>query len=426
MNSIFINLIKSLFIFVPLIAIFAQSPTIAKIDLIGYEKTKPYVIEREIQHSIGVTLDSSLAEADRARLENLGIFSFVAWDAFPVSEDEVTLRFTIIESWRFFPSFSPIYHEKWGWSFGAALLMKNIRGHNESITIRGQYGGQDAFGIQFTNPWITGDHISFSLSLGRDLYSHTYLPYDVTSDHFQIGVGRYFGESIKTQAGFTISDRSYINEAITEEYRHFTPFVKINYDTRDIYNAPNKGIHNTNTIFTKIDIGGNRNSLFAWDQSLSYFHELIHHDRNLVAGLNISSYLSFGKKLEVWQSYLGSAYSVRGWTVPSRQLYQDGDQSYRFGMNSIHTSAELRQTVIPKFTTKFNNEVGLSIVAFADAGLISDDKMKLFNQKPILGIGLGLHMPWPVVGTIRLDYGWSFYDGKYIEQSFHLAFGEKF
>ena len=120
MNGIFKNLIKSIQLFIPLIAIFAQSQTVANIDFIGYEKTKPYVIEREIQHPVGVPLDSSLAEADRARLENLGIFSFVAWDAFPVSEEEVTLRFTIIESWRIFPSFSPIYHEKWGWSFGVA------------------------------------------------------------------------------------------------------------------------------------------------------------------------------------------------------------------------------------------------------------------------------------------------------------------
>ena len=87
---------------------------------------------------------------------------------------------------------------------------------------------------------------------------------------------------------------------------------------------------------------------------------------------------------------------------------------------------EIRQTVIPKFVTKFENEFGLSLAAFADIGVIDNDKSNLFKQSPMIGLGVGIRIPWPVIKSLRLDYGWSFYNGRYIEQSLHFAFGEKF
>ncbi|MCJ7801637.1 MAG: BamA/TamA family outer membrane protein, partial [Candidatus Marinimicrobia bacterium] len=124
--------------------------------------------------------------------------------------------------------------------------------------------------------------------------------------------------------------------------------------------------------------------------------------------------------------YLGGAYTIRGWNVPNIELYENRSQSYRFGMNWITASAEIRQTIIPKFATKYNNEFGLSIVAFTDIGVINNSISELLRETPLLGIGIGIRIPWPVIKSLRLDYGWSFYNGKYMEQSLHLAFGEKF
>ena len=146
----------------------------------------------------------------------------------------------------------------------------------------------------------------------------------------------------------------------------------------------------------------------------------------MVIATNISSLLSFSKNLDVWYDYIGGAYSVRGWNVPSKELYIINNQSYRFGMNWVTTSAEIRQTVIPKFATKYDNEFGLSIVAFTDVGFIDDSITDLIQQSPLIGAGVGIRIPWPMVKSVRLDYGWSFYEGKYVEQSLHLAFGEKY
>ena len=50
-------------------------PIISSIEFYGNTKTMDFVIVREIQHSLNVPLDSIIAEADRDRLDNLGIFS---------------------------------------------------------------------------------------------------------------------------------------------------------------------------------------------------------------------------------------------------------------------------------------------------------------------------------------------------------------
>ncbi len=406
--------------------VLAQKPIVKKIEFIGQNKTKPYIIKREIQHHKNVPLDSSIAEADRQRLENLGIFSMVTLQVFNQNKNEVVLRYTVIESWRYFPIITPVYDEKWGLSVSAMLMINNFRGRNESFAIQGQYGGQNTLGIEFVNPWITGDHVSLQLGAGNDVYSHTFLPYDINSNHFQLGLGKYYSNYIRTKIGLKLIDRIYSNKTIKKNYRYVIPHLNIKYDTRNLYANPSEGIISVSSIFYRLDIKGNKNNQLVWNQSTSYFKKLIGGSRNMVAGVNLASLLSFSKNLEVWYEYIGGAYTIRGWNVPNPELYSSEDQTYRFGMNWITASAEIRQTIIPKFATKYNNEFGLSIAAFADIGIIDNSISKLSQQSPLVGIGIGIRIPWPVIKSLRLDYGWSFYHGEYVEQSLHFAFGEKF
>ena len=114
---------------------FAQ--IISSIDIRGHQHTKEYVIKREIQHPLNVQLDSALAQADRARIENLGIYSMVTWQAVPLEDGSVKLRYHVFESSRFFPMLAPSYKEDTGWSILFGGIVKNVRGRNESLTIGG-------------------------------------------------------------------------------------------------------------------------------------------------------------------------------------------------------------------------------------------------------------------------------------------------
>ncbi|MFC1565939.1 BamA/TamA family outer membrane protein [Candidatus Neomarinimicrobiota bacterium] len=427
MNIFSFARLSIIILFLSFNVVFGQNPIVTSIEFIGHNKTKPYIIEREILHPIDAPLDSSLAEADWQRLENLGIFSIVTLQVFNQNQNEVILRYTVIESWRFFPMITPVYDEKCGWSAGAMLMINNFRGRNESFTIQGQYGGQNTVGVEFVNPWIAGDHISFQISIGNDIYSHNFLPYDINSKHLQLGFGKYFDNDIRAKIGLKIIDRTYSDELKDDRnFSYVIPFLNLMHDTRDLYANPSTGIISTNSIFYRLDTNGDRNNQLVWNQSTSYFKELIGGSRNTVVGVNIANLLSFSKTLDFWYDYLGGVYTIRGWNVPNKKLYENQSQSYRFGMNWITASTEIRQTIIPKFATKYNNEFGLSIVAFTDIGVINNSISELLRETPLLGIGIGIRIPWPVIKSLRLDYGWSFYNGKYMEQSLHLAFGEKF
>ena len=137
-----------------------QGPLVSEIQIIGNEVTKKYVILREIQHPTGVLLDSAIAVADRDRIENLGIYSFVDWQAVPLENGTVRLKYNVIESSRFFPVLAPSYVEDTGWSIVFGGVVKNVRGRNESLRFGGLIGGVDSYGFEFNNPWIFSDNVS--------------------------------------------------------------------------------------------------------------------------------------------------------------------------------------------------------------------------------------------------------------------------
>ena len=102
LNILIRPVFTGLFLFFVLILdeIFASEfrPNIEKIEIIGLNKTKSYIIEREILHPINVKIDSSKADLDRNRIFNLGLFDNVSWRLIPLENGNATLQYLIIES----------------------------------------------------------------------------------------------------------------------------------------------------------------------------------------------------------------------------------------------------------------------------------------------------------------------------------------
>jgi len=85
----------------------------------------------------------------------------------------------------------------------------------------------------------------------------------------------------------------------------------------------------------------------------------------------------------------------------------------------------LRQTVIPRFSieqpTPFGpvkSSLGLQAVLFIDGGVAGDNWNDLTEMSPMFGVGLGVRIPLALAGSMRFDYGWSFYEGAVVESSF--------
>ena len=410
---------------------FAQ--IISSIDIRGHQHTKEYVIKREIQHPLNVQLDSTLAQADRTRIENLGIYSMVTWQAVPLEDGSVKLRYHVIESSRFFPMLAPSYEEDTGWSVVIGGIVKNVRGRNESLTIGGLIGGVDAYGFDFNNPWIFGDHVSLSLGVGKAYINHRFLPYVQQTSSFEINMGRYFGYQKKISVGFEYEKKDFVEDTTTIEYHYLAPQSRFAYDSRDIYNDPSKGIYifHFARYFKYFNVESNS---ILWIQSYSAFVSPIKGKRKTTLGVNVTLHSTHGDlHKEMFMFGLGGGYSVRGWRIETRELFKDEKQPYRFGFYSAVSSLELRQTVIPRFSieqpTPFGpvkSSLGLQAVLFIDGGVAGDNWNDLTEMSPMFGVGLGVRIPVALAGNMRFDYGWSFYEGAAVESSFHLAVGQKF
>ena len=410
---------------------FAQ--IVSSIDIRGYQHTKEYVIKREIQHPLHVQLDSTLAQADRTRIENLGIYSMVTWQAVPLEDGSVKLRYHVIESSRFFLMLAPSYEEDTGWSVVIGGIVKNVRGRNESLTIGGLIGGVDAYGFDFNNPWIFGDHVSLSLGVGKAYKNHRFLPYEQQTSSFEINMGRYFGYQKQISVGFEYKKKDFVEDATTIEYHYLAPQSRFAYDSRDIYNDPSKGIYifHFARYFKYFNVESNS---ILWIQSYSAFVSPIKGKRKTTLGVNITLHSTHGDlHKEMFMFGLGGGYSVRGWRIETRELFKDEKQPYRFGFYSAVSSLELRQTVIPRFSieqpTPFGpvkSSLGLQAVLFIDGGVAGDNWNDLTEMSPMFGVGLGVRIPVALAGSMRFDYGWSFYEGAVVESSFHLAVGQKF
>lgn len=411
----------------------SSAQTVSSIDIRGHQNTKEYVIEREIQHPIHVALDSSIAQTDRDRIENLGIFSEVNWQVVPLEDGTVKLRYYVIESTRFFPIFSPTYEEDTGWSVVFGGIIKNLRGRNESLVIGGLLGGIDAYGIEFNDPWVFGDHVSVSFQVGKHISNHVFLPFERQTSSFEMNVGRYFGYQRRVSIGFEFEKKDFVGDSTTIEFDYFAPQASMAYDTRDIYNDPSLGIYIYHSTQYFNFLNDESHALF-WNQSYSAFFSPIKGKRKTTIGSNITINSTHGDlHQELFKFGLGGGYSVRGWQIENPELYSSGKQEYRFGYFSAFSSTELRQTIIPRFSIQKNSpfgpiksEFGLQGIIFVDGGVVGNNWGELYEKKPMMGMGVGIRVPVAMAGNVRLDYGWSFYDGEAVESSFHFSVGQKF
>lgn len=421
----------SVFLFILSAASVAQ--TVSSIDIRGYQATKEYIIQREIQHQVNVELDSTLAHEDRDRIENIGLFSMVNWQAIPLEDGTVKLRYQVIESTRFFPIIAPSYEEDTGWSVVFGGIIKNLRGRDESLVIGGLIGGINAYGIEFIDPWIFGDHVSVSFEVGKHVTDHVFLPLERQTSSFEMNIGRYFGYERRVSVGFEFEKKVFVGASTTIEFEYIAPQASMAFDTRDIYNDPSKGVYffHFAQYFRFLNIKSH--SLF-WNQSYSAFYSPIKGKRKTTIGANITINSTHGDlHKELFMFGLGGAYSVRGWQIENPILYLNETQDYRFGYFSAFSSIELRQTIIPRFAVQqewlfgpLKSEFGLQGVLFADAGVVGNHWSELVEKIPMLGLGIGFRMPVAMAGTLRFDYGWSFYGGKAVESSFHFSAGHKF
>lgn len=402
-------------------------PRVTSVKFIGNNKTLDYIIEREIRHPIYVTLDSVLANSDMNRLENLGLFSQVEWKAIPLENKCAELTFFLTESIQKTPPIVlPTFEEDTGWSIAGLWVLNNYRGKNQSLVLGGTIGGKDTYGLQFSDPWIFGNHVSMNLELGSSLFKHTFLDKDIEVNSFNMSFGKWFGQSIKANFSFELEEKIFLNKKSKRSFFYFAPSIMVKYDSRDIYWNPGKGLLISQYLRKAIGIAPENFWLNQWNQSYSFFYRINTIDKKLVMGLNTSLNSKWGKKEELWLNYLGGTSTIRGWELPDSSLFYSQSQNFRFGHQSIYASMEVRYEIIPKYATSLGIETGLILVFFNDIGATAVNWTNIQELEPMHGTGIGIRVPFPIINVLRLDYGWGYRYGEWNSGAFHFGIGQKF
>ena len=430
-NSFIKRPIKGLFLFLfiskALSLELSSKLFISQISYVGLSKTQKYVIDREIRHLENIFLDSSLVEEDKARLYNLGLFSDISWSTIPLEDGTFILQYFFIETIQEIPiTILPFYDVETGWSIKGVWLVRNYLGRNQTIGIIGSFGGLNTYGLNFFDPWIFGNHISLKMNLTKAFYRHMFLDKDVLSSSVSLLIGKWFKDEIKSNAGFKIIEKDFLNDESEISFLSIIPEASITFDSRNIYWNPSKGLNLYNSINFSIDYRTKSNSFLTWKQSYSFYNEIMNLRKKLILAFNITIYRRWKGKEEVRKLYLGDAYSIRGWPLPNNKIYSDPQNTFRFGYEYIFGSIELRKVIIEKFVTKYQIETGLTLVTFLDFGRIAKNLSELKNQSTMLGSGIGVRIPVPLFDVIRFDLGWGFTKTPSLKPSFHFALMQKF
>ena len=134
-------------LFVCISSLYSKKGDSLKISAIEFKwnvRSLDYIVEREIWHPLDISLDSTIANEDRNRLENLGLFSEVFWKIVPLEDGTLILSFTLKESLQKTPPIAlPNFKEDTGWSLVGFWLINNFRGRNQSLIIGGSVGGEE-------------------------------------------------------------------------------------------------------------------------------------------------------------------------------------------------------------------------------------------------------------------------------------------
>lgn len=402
-------------------------PTIASIEIEGRRVTREYIIRREIHHPVGAPFDSVLAEEDRDRIDNLQIFSEVRFDVREGENREGVLVYHVIEAGRYTPIPIATNDEKFGWSFGGMLSVRNVRGRNESLRLLGMGGGLRIGAIFFHDPWVAGDHLSLGGQLQLNRFDHPFFPFAYGETDVELTLGSFFRDRWKIWAAASLEDRwtdplDSLEQGLQQRYAQFK-FLG-HYDSRDLYVDPSQGMLVEMEIRPDIGLDGASPTNGFIEAQASGYRTVIPGERRWTVGASILVHAHFGDAPDYYAQWVGGFESVRGWEVPNRSNLES--ERHRVGMHRYVASAELRQVVIPKRVIGSRTAFGILLAEFVDVGTADDRFSHLTKEAPIAGIGVGARMFVPSGELIRLDYGFGQFRGRWHSGVWHFALEHKF
>ncbi len=421
---------------------------IDRIIITGNEKTKTYIITRELLFHEGdslpaVVLFGSLARS-KENVMNTQLFNFVDIHIYQAGNAHVDIQVEVTERWYIFPL--PVFDiadrnfNEWWLTrdfrrtiYGANVLKDNFRGRNETLRFQFIWGYSQKFGIFYTIPYLNRKQnigMTFSV-LGTRNHEIAYntignkLVFYKDPEHFmrkdlqayvQIskrkGTNHYYVSTLEyrsTTVGDTIIK---MNDAFFKEPESRQQFLALRwsyrYDKRDYQSYAQNG-NLVEMEVAKVGLGLFSNEPDLLSVSLGYRHY-----QPIANRLNLSGSVK-GRIMqrESGPYYTQKALGFQNDYIRGYEYYVMNGQDFFLGRSNLrYTLMKTKVYNLPYMqTVKFRKmPVSMYLNAFYDGGYVSDNRFA--SRNPLVnswqyGYGFGYDYVTYYDLVFRFEYAWN-------------------
>ena len=371
-----------------------------EINITGNNKTRDEVVRRELRQMESAPYDTSKLQRSKERVELLGYFDNVQFDAVPVANtpDQVDLNMSVNERSTGSLDMSAGWVQDTGLVMSVGVSQDNLFGTGKSVSLRASRSKTTLNGsLSFTDPYFTPDGVS----LGYDIYGKSYDPRKASSSAKQY---KTTTAGAGVRMGIPVTEYDRVNLGLAAEHLTVNTYKGAPKRYADFINQYGKGADGVGSFkgwLYKGTIGWGRNKTdsalwptrgymtgingeIALPGSDLQYYTLTHNqtwffpltkDFTLMLGGEVGVGNGYGKTktMPFFENFYGGGLgSVRGYESGTLgpKVYDEYGEKISYGGNKkANVSAEL---LFPMPGIKDSRSVRLSL--FADAGSVWDGK----------------------------------------------------
>ena len=371
-----------------------------EINITGNNKTRDEVVRRELRQMESAPYDTSKLQRSKERVELLGYFDNVQFDAVPVANtpDQVDLNMSVNERSTGSLDMSAGWVQDTGLVMSVGVSQDNLFGTGKSVSLRASRSKTTLNGsLSFTDPYFTPDGVS----LGYDIYGKSNDPRKASSSAKQY---KTTTAGAGVRMGIPVTEYDRVNLGLAAEHLTVNTYKGAPKRYADFINQYGKGTDGVGSFkgwLYKGTIGWGRNKTdsalwptrgymtgingeIALPGSDLQYYTLTHNqtwffpltkDFTLMLGGEVGVGNGYGKTktMPFFENFYGGGLgSVRGYESGTLgpKVYDEYGEKISYGGNKkANVSAEL---LFPMPGIKDSRSVRLSL--FADAGSVWDGK----------------------------------------------------
>ena len=378
---------------------------IKEIRIEGLKHTKKYIVTRELLSKAGEPLLKENLAKEYKNLNLLDIFSSIN-SQLSIEADGVILIYSFAETPSFIPSPGISITEENGFSGGGSLISTNLLGRDIFMSARVLFGEAKTGELWLENPWITGNHLGYKLEYYYRDRTSFLGDFHEKANEFYLRIGSHLGENGRFGGIFEALNIQSDIAGVTLSADNIDTTSRIGfylgYDNRDAISDTRRGWWNEIVISRDIHLFKDSSNFWQTDIDIRRYYPLPYWERHSLALFSLLTLRTgtLGEEVAPWQLFgIGGTNTVRGWKYAARS-----------GKNQFLNTIEYRITLLkPRpiaLPLNIHYRLGLQLCLFGDMGIGWNKGNQFAAHNFIGGFGFGVRLLVPIVGAVRIDFGW--------------------